>query len=820
MIRLLILLIIAFATVLFLLLTALMVVPALVDPNDYKDQIRNIVQDKTGHSLLLHGDIGLSMSQFPQVTLTLGQSEIKNISGFSGNSLMVIDSINVGVELIPLLGEQLEVTHLSVSGLEVNLERDRSGWGNWQGEKAESKTSSSKPNTDSVPSTENRLVDGQQSVSVLAGLYLGGVNIADAQINYVDHGNGMAYALTDFSITTTPFAPGRESAITINGLWKGQNPVSDGSIDLKYRMSFDQSTREIKIRQLVMAIHGQRPGYAIEEVELVAKTDLVYKLKGGGLDLESADIGMKAWADGLSFRELGMEFKGSVAVAPGLSSVQLSKVALTTQVKSDTLPPAGIEFSTQSDISVDLVAATFRMAGLRVQGPVGMLITGDLSGKSLMSQPELAGNLKIDKFDLQALMIALGQPLPDPRLLNHAALATQFRVDSAGGEFGNINIQLDDTNLTGMVSISSLEKPAAVFDLKVDTLDLDRYLSDKKTVDVSGKVAVEGDNVTDTEQITDSSLQASLPLDFLRNIDLDGKLAVGRLKVRGLQVTDITMSGVANDGLISLTPVAAQLYEGRLLANMVLDLRQPEPQLKFGNQITGIQIGRLLNDLSGSEKLTGLTNLTTYLETQGFDSKSQRKNLQGTLSASVTDGEIRGMDVVHKIRALYAAVVRKTDRKNPVISKASTEATPFSKLTATATINNGVMENRDLRAISPILHLTGAGSVDLVAEMVDYSLNADVYSALKDLNPAKAEKLKGMVLPIHIKGPFSALDKPIMENLDFSSLLRSSLKTKLLEKGVKKLGGKEKIIKTLDRLEEKFGGKLPTEKLLKGLFGF
>ena len=823
MIRILIMLIIAFAVGLFLIFAGLLIVPLLVDPNDYKEQIRSRVYEKTQHELIIHGDIDLSLSQFPQVTLSLGQADIKNTPGYTEEFMVLFDSASIGVELLPLFNNRLEIAHLSVTGLELFLERDSSGWGNWQGVKIEDSHQQPTDHMQQPARSGKQNIQQRQGSNSWHNFLFGKLFITDAQVNYIDHKGGEEVALSDLAISTTPFKPGLESAVSIKGAWKSQNPVSSGSINLDYRVLLDPSNWEVQINDLLLTAKGQLPNSRIKEAELALKSYMTYQAKAGDLLLDRVALNFKGWTDGQTFREVGLDFKGSAALAAGFSTLTLPDAALITHVKADTLPPAGIELATRSDININLTDGKIDIAKLQVKGPAGMAISGALQGESLTTDtPGVTGDLTIDRFDMQALMIALGQPLPEASLVHHAAITGKFRADGHGGELTHFKLKIDDSTFEGRAAVASFAKPLIIFDIKVDSVDIDRY-----SPNASNNQAPSADR--DNHQITPAVLSASpastqqsspLPLQKLRNLNMAGKLEVARLKTHGIIVTDIMAESSLKDGVLSIKPFTATLYDGELLANVLVDASFDEPRISIENHITAIQAGSLLKDLTGQDRFTGLTNITANLETKGTDNQTINKNLQGTLSLAVTEGEIRGLDVVNKIRGLYATVVKARDGLSINQTSDATTTTKFSKLTASATIKDGMLENRDLKAVSPILYLTGDGKVDLVAKFVDYTLTADIYSALKDINPAQAEKIKGMTLPIYIQGPFEAIDQPIMKKIDLSSLLRSSVKSKLLEKEVQKLGGTEKVMQTLDKIEEKLGGKESTNKLLKGLFGF
>ncbi|MBF0382066.1 MAG: AsmA family protein [Magnetococcales bacterium] len=830
MIRILIGLIIAFATVLFLVLTALVVVPIVVDQDDYKEQIVNLVKEKTGHDIVLYGDISLSMNQISQITVSLGRSEIKNSHGISGGSLAVVDSIDLGLELLPLFSKKFEVTYLSAIGLEANLERSVSGLGNWQGSnnvaKSDETGSQQEPQQNSEQETDKKISNGKKGLAFLAGFSLGDIIIKNAKVNYVDHGSGAFYSVDKLNINSNEIKPGQISKISMRGQWQGQNPASEGDLNLTYNFLFAPSANRVEVTGLSMEFNGKRSGFTIKESELALKTDMVYDLSEGSLKLNRTDIALKVWTQGLAFRELGLNFRGAVTVAPDFTSLHLPNAAMTTQIKADTLPPAGVELAIQSDISFNLLNSVVKMEKLSVKGPANMLLSGSVVGESLRSSPQFSGALVLDEFEVQALLNALGRPLTEAGQLRHAALASKFKITAARGELEHFTLKLDDTNIKGVVAIDSFAKPVVGFDVAVDNLDLNRYLASKKSGNltqnnVASQIvdngAVESDS-TPVQLIQVSSKPQSASLTFLDNLNLYGRAAFANLKVGKLVVKDLKLETTANRGLVTLAPVTAKLYGGQLLANLDLDTTKSQPHIKIASQINGLKAENLLADLTGDSKFSGLSNLTLKATSLGVDAGAIRKNLNGTMALEVEDGELHGVDLVDQIRTIYKTVSNSA-KDDTATDDMVGKATSFSTLSATATIKNGVIYNSDLALGSEILLVNGGGTVDLVAEEVDYTFNADVYTTVKELNQKEAEKIKGLLIPIHLKGKFDSIGPPQIEDSDLSVILGSALKTKLVKDGLEKLRKNDKVRKEIDRLEDKFGGKLPVKKLLDGLFG-
>ncbi|HFC53216.1 MAG TPA: AsmA family protein, partial [Gammaproteobacteria bacterium] len=64
---------------LLLLVVAAVVLPLLIDPNDFRDEISTLVEKQTGRKLQIEGEIGFSV--FPWLGIELGAMELSNAPG-------------------------------------------------------------------------------------------------------------------------------------------------------------------------------------------------------------------------------------------------------------------------------------------------------------------------------------------------------------------------------------------------------------------------------------------------------------------------------------------------------------------------------------------------------------------------------------------------------------------------------------------------------------------------------------------------------------------------------------------------------------------
>jgi len=169
----------------------------LVDPNDYRDDIARLVQQKTGRPLEIRGKLGLKL--FPWIALEVNDVRLGNPPGYGNDPFLSVTSANVGVKLLPLLRKQVQVRRVSIDGLSVTLISRSPDQNNWK-DLSESKEPAPPESPGSTATTSIAGVDiskatllyrdeAKKSVARLTGLEihtgaLGGADPVDAQVKF------------------------------------------------------------------------------------------------------------------------------------------------------------------------------------------------------------------------------------------------------------------------------------------------------------------------------------------------------------------------------------------------------------------------------------------------------------------------------------------------------------------------------------------------------------------------------------------------------------------------------------------------------------
>lgn len=418
----------------------------------------------------------------------------------------------------------------------------------------------------------------------------------------------------------------------------------------------------------------------------------------------------------------------------GLQATRLQVTA-----KGPTLGVPEAQLEVQGDIDLDMAKQTVAVRGLQLRA-LDVTADGELSGQHILSAPAFAGKLRVEPFNPRALLKRLGQAVPklrDPAALGKLTVDLAFRTSPEQAALRDIKVLLDDTALTGQVAVSSFRHPAIAFNFKADAIDLDRYLPPQTSAPPSPAA-------------TTAAGATELPLAPLRTLNVDGNVTIGELTAYNLHSKNVRITIRAKDGRIRINPATAEMYQGHYDGDIGLDVTGRVPRLSMKEALKAVQVGPLLKDLMGDDKLHGTANLRADLTATGSTPDQMRKSLNGTAGFAFTNGMVKGINIARLLRDARARL-----KGEPVPKEQGPDTTDFTSLTGTVKVVNGVVRNDDLNAKSPLLRVDGAGTADLVKQSADYRLKVAVVGSLQGQGGRELAELKGLTIPLRIHGPFT-----------------------------------------------------------------
>ena len=676
-----------------------------------------------------------------------------------------------------------------------------------------------------------RAVETRDAGSVAAGLAArigGGIRLESVDLHWRDARAGDLLDLTGLRLRISDIGPDQTMAVHAESDLTWLRHRVSGHAALSFRFS-GAAADGARIDKGDLSAHLRLAGHPLREVDLHLRSDLIVALADGSSRSDGTDLKARLWTDNPHLREIGLAIGGDITLEKAVSLARMATGAVTLEVKGDTLPPAGVVVAMRTGMELDLARESVVLEGFEADGPAGTRITGGLRGGDLLHAPGVSGRVDLAPFDPRALLVALGRALPttaDAQALTLARLITDFKVDSDGVTLSGLEMTLDDTRLGGDLQLSSLSPPVGRVDLNADTLDLNRYLPpgllDGTAVGAmpDGGWSPQAHATAIRALVIPEAGLVQLPPEWLRTWNLEGGIRLDSLGLADVRTGAFALAFRVGGGEIHLQPAAVALYGGELYTTARLRRRETgEAVLDVTKEINGVQSGELLADLAGVHWFSGLGSGRLEVHAAGDDLPSMLETANGSLNVAVADGKVTGLDVVGRIRASYAAIKGGA----PDVKVERPRETAFTRLTASAVLEKGVLNNSDLLAVSPTLRVTGGGTVDFVQRNLDYSLVADVPVSLDNLGPERAARLKGLTLPMRMQGPFAQLTAPTIDNVDFSRMLHSAIDTPMLEKAVDRFGGRQRVLDRLERFQRKLersGGKGAVNDILKDLLGY
>lgn len=698
-------LLIGLATIITLIVVAVIVLPFVIDPNDYKPQIIDVVKENTGRDLLIPGEIDLSV--FPWLGIKLGQVELSNAVGFGKQPFAKIDAVDVRVQLLPLLKKEVRIGRIVLDGLKLDLQRNLQGKTNWD-DLLKSRS------TPGASARQARPEDKQDLA--LTSLAVGGINIRNAQLNWQDQQNKQSMKVESLNLETGALSADQPVTIKLATNFVGKQPDISGQINFQTTAQFN----------------SQQQLFGLDELELNAR------FTGSSLPNKKLDM-------------------------------QLSSDSLLLNQNKHTLNIKGLQ-----------------LALLKIK------LYTDAQVTQLDKQPRYQINLASDSFSARAVAEQLGISLPasaDKKALTSIKLSSKLTGDLDNVSIKPFSIQLDDSSLSGDIQLTNFQQPAIRYNLALDSIDLDRYLAPASPASTTTK---------STTATTPAAPAAGLPVEMLRKLNLKGDLKIAKLKASGVRSESIQITTNAQHGVIRLFPLKANMYNGHYKGDVQLDVRGQTPRFSMNESLGNINIGPLLKDLWGEERIEGIANLKATLTARGVDPVAFRKTLNGNATFQFENGIVKGINLGAYQRALTAKLAGK-----PVPQETGPNQTEFADIKGSVQITDGLAQNNDLSATLPYARIQGKGFAHLAKEVVDYTIYSKFTSEVDIKSGKSYAQIDKPALPVRIKGRLTQPDISV----DYEAVLKALAKKELEQKK------DEAKAKARKKLEDKLNDKL--KNLLK-----
>ncbi|MDO6443094.1 AsmA family protein [Marinobacter sp. 2_MG-2023] len=218
---------IAIVAVVVLAIAAIAIAMAVIDPNDYKPQIENVVEEHTNLDLILDGDIGWSF-----IPLGLELNDVE--ATLDGERFIALNQLVAQVDFWSLIAMSPQVSTFVLDGLDANLSINEQGEGNWTRIMPEPSTDAAQQDV-ATKSEDTPDSEAEQASGEALNFNVDNVQISNAQVHYSDLSTGQEVTLQDFTVNASNITLGSEFPLEIGFRVETAQPqfAVDGNIEVR-----------------------------------------------------------------------------------------------------------------------------------------------------------------------------------------------------------------------------------------------------------------------------------------------------------------------------------------------------------------------------------------------------------------------------------------------------------------------------------------------------------------------------------------------------------------------------------------------------------
>lgn len=725
-----------------------------IDPNDYRDDLSQLVKDKTGLVLKINGPIGWNF--FPAIGFSVEQLSLAPAE--NEPELAAIGRASVSVQLMPLFQRRINVNTLFVDGLRATLFIDEAGKANW----------------DALVRDDGAPKEEETGTSPAPEIRLPQVVLTNAVIDYEDRPAATHYTLSLAEFVAEDVNAGSEFPLRLRAALDDHKGLK-ADIELRSFVTVDTDakthgvrdlelkgnvagilekpldftlaadgnanlgTQDVNVPRLVVTASNLfllgKPARASLNATVIGKLDTM-AFTVGRLDAEVADLAVGA-------RPVLVKLAGRLDADIGQKHFTLDDFSAEASNLDFTGKP--VSASAKGRLLANLAEDTAKI------GPLAFTAAGadgalTLHLTELTKEPALQGTLDVSPFNAKALMKTLGIDPPkttNPDALSAISLKAGLEGSKTRAMLSPLEIRLDGSTIRGKAGVSDLSTTALVFDLVLDRLDADGYLPPPAApgaTPASGKPA---------EKVAVKP-EPLLPVDTLRKLNLDGRLAANQVTFMQWPMTNLSLAIRAKDGHIVVDPLSARVIDGSISGNARIDARGDEPRLVTNLKLDRLEVAPIVKRYTGKDVFLGKASFTLDMDATGNDTKTLMKKAVGSLDLSFADATLLGMNLNNILTGAlteqlgaFAMLVPDYQKKLPRELK---EDTVFNTLAGGVKVKDGIASVPALNAGLKDGKVSGQGEFNLLTMDFNYRV-AMTTDRLRD-----NKYLANLEFPVNCKG--------------------------------------------------------------------
>ncbi len=413
---------------------------------------------------------------------------------------------------------------------------------------------------------------------------------------------------------------------------------------------------------------------------------------------------------GINLRDINLTMSG-VNLRAEPFAVDLGFVLEQAQVNAGKLTLAG---KINSQVSIDKALNNLRLTDGQLQLDIAnkeattLALTYALTVTELQNNPAYQGQITLKETSLQKLLAAFGVELQTTKrdALGKFGLSADINGGTEKVKLENLKLVLDETSFSGSAAINNFETSAIRASLAGDSFNLDDYLPPP----AKGEPA--------TTAAPAHASDTPLPIDALRSLNLNIKLALKKLIVNKIPLEMVDAKVLAKNGMIEQS-FSATAFSGKITTKGQLDARGQQSQLQFDAGVEGLELAPLLKAMEMDSKfgLQGAVQARAIGSSQGNSTDALFKALRANANFSGAQVRVSPINLEQQFCKLVNLVNKAEDP-----TTTWNEYTELTELSGSVKWRDQIITIDTFKAGVEKLQLGSTGKINLASDEYDIFL--------------------------------------------------------------------------------------------------
>jgi AsmA protein len=232
----------------------------------------------------------------------------------------------------------------------------------------------------------------------------------------------------------------------------------------------------------------------------------------------------------------------------------------------------------------------------------------------------------------------------------------------------------------------------------------------------------------------------------LNYLDADLQFSAADLNVGALRLTPVAVHATLANGVLNAAMSRSGVYGGQVEGTASVDASGDIPAHTVRIDLAGVRALPLLSDVADFNAVDGRLQAKIDVRAAGASGRDVMSSLSGSADVRIQDGQILGINVPQMIRTLTAQTLTGWQENR-------TASTDLSDFSARFQIQGGRATTANLRLLGPLVRVTGAGTVDLAAQTLQFKLDPKLVASLEGQGGA-VDPL-GFGVPVNVEGSWT-----------------------------------------------------------------